>query len=73
MEALKGAMKLYFTHYYSCVAIILFNTGLCRFAFSTILSRKLAFRLSVLSVLFISNRMFRFKALTYVLSLFKMC
>ena len=31
----KGATKLYFTHY-SCVVIILLNTGLCRSAFSTI-------------------------------------
>ena len=44
---LKGATKSYFTRY-SCVVIILFNTGLSRFAFSTISFRKLVFRLSVL-------------------------
>ena len=37
----KGTTKLYFTHY-SCVVIVLFNTGW--FAFSTISFRKLVFR-----------------------------
>ena len=36
----KEATKSYFTHY-SCVVIILFNTGLSRFAFSTIYYRTL--------------------------------
>ena len=35
---------------YSCVLIILFNTALCRSAFSTVSFRKLVFRLSVLSL-----------------------
>ena len=35
--------------HYSCMVIILFNTGLCRSAFSTISLGKLDFRLSVLS------------------------
>ena len=41
-----------FTHY-SCVIIILFNTGLCRSAFPTIFFRKLVFPVSVLSVFFV--------------------
>ena len=45
----KGATKWYFTHY-SCVAIILFKTALCRSALSTGFFRKLVFRLSVLSL-----------------------
>ena len=45
----KGAMKLYFKHY-SCVVIVLFNTSLCRSAFSTVSFRKLVFRFSVLSL-----------------------
>ena len=53
----KGATKLYFTHY-SCVIIILFNTDLCRSTFSVISFRKLVFRLSVLSVFFVSSQMF---------------
>ena len=53
----KGATKLYFTHY-SCVIIILFNTDLCRSTFSAISFRKLVFRLSVLSVFFVSSQMF---------------
>ena len=48
----KGATKLYFTHY-SCVVIILFNTGLCSSAFSTISFWKLVFCLFVLSVFFV--------------------
>ena len=42
-------MKSYFTHY-SCVVIILFNTALCRSAFSTVSFTKLVFRLPVLSL-----------------------
>ena len=38
----KGATKLYFT-LYSCVVIVLFNTALCRSAFSTVSFRKLVF------------------------------
>ena len=38
----KGATKSYFTHY-SCVVIILFNTGLSRSAFSKIYFGKLVF------------------------------
>ena len=34
LELLKGATKLYFTHYL-CVIIILFNTGLYKYAFFT--------------------------------------
>ena len=57
-NSIKGATKSYFTHY-SCVVIILFNTGLCRSAFSTIYFGKLVFRLSVLSaMLFALNQMF---------------
>ena len=41
-RAFKGATKMYFKHY-SCVVIILFNTGLCSSAFSGISFRKLAF------------------------------
>ena len=37
---IKGATKLYFTHY-SCAVIILFNAGLYKSAFSTYLFRKL--------------------------------
>ena len=46
---LKGAKKLYFT-YYSCVVIILLNTGLYKSAFSTNSFRKLIFCLSALFV-----------------------
>ena len=46
---MKGATKSYFAHY-SCVVIILFNTGLCGSAFYTVSFGKLVFRLSVLSV-----------------------
>ena len=54
----KGATKSYFTHY-SCLVIILFNTGLCKSVFSTISIGKLVFRLSVLStVFFVLNQMF---------------
>ena len=38
----KGAVKSYFTHYSSAV-FILFNTGLCKSAFSTNSFRKLVF------------------------------
>ena len=51
----KGATKSYFAHY-SCVVIILFNTGLCRPALSPISFRKPVFRLSVLSVFFVFNQ-----------------
>ena len=47
----------YFTHY-SYVVIIMFNTGLCSSAFSTISSGKIVFRLSMLSVFFVLNQMF---------------
>ena len=40
---------MYLTHY-SCVVIVLFNTALCRSAFSSVSFRKLVFRLSVLSL-----------------------
>ena len=53
-SSFKGAMKSYFMHY-SCVVIIVFNTGLCRPAFSTISFGKLVFHLSVLSVFFCSE------------------
>ena len=46
---LKEATKSYFTHY-SCVVIVLFNTVLCRSAFSTVSLRNLGFRLSVISL-----------------------
>ena len=61
MEPVKGATKSYFTHY-SCVIIVLFNAGLCRFVLSTNSSEKLGFRLSVF---FVSNQIFRFKALKF--------
>ena len=38
-KTLKGASKLYFTHY-SCAVFIMFNTGLYRSAFSTYLFEK---------------------------------
>ena len=38
----KGAKKSYYTQY-SCVVIVLFNTALCRSAFSTVSFRKLVF------------------------------
>ena len=38
----KGAAKSYFMHY-SCVVIVLFNTALCRSAFSMVPFRKLVF------------------------------
>ena len=63
---LKGAMKLYFTRC-SCVLIILFNTSLSRFAFSTISFRKLVFRLSVLSAFFVLSKMFWTKTLIRVI------
>ena len=46
---LKQAMKSYFMHY-SFVVFILFNTGLCKSAFSTNSSRKLVFYRSALFV-----------------------
>ena len=46
---LKGAAKSYFTHHY-CVVIVLFNTALCRSAFSTVSLRKIIFRLSVFAL-----------------------
>ena len=49
MYDVEGATKSCFTQY-SCVVIVLFNTGFCRSAFSTISFGKLIFRLSVLSV-----------------------
>ena len=45
----KEATKSYITHN-SCVVIVLFNTALCRSAFSTVSFRKLVFRLSVFSL-----------------------
>ena len=42
----------------SCVIITLFNTVLCRSAFSTISFQKLVFRLSVLFVSFVSSKVF---------------
>ena len=50
-QPIKGATKPYFRRY-SYVVTILFNTGLCRSAFSTVSFGKLVFRLSVLSVFF---------------------
>ena len=41
-RALIGATKSYFLQY-SCVAIVLFNKGLCKSAFSTVSFRKLVF------------------------------
>ena len=49
IEFLKGATSLFFTHY-SCVAVILFNTGLYMSALSTFSFGKLVFSLSVLFV-----------------------
>ena len=46
--SLKGPTKSYFV-YYSCMVIVLFNTGLRRSPFSF---RKLVFHLSVLSAVF---------------------
>ena len=66
-KCLKGTTKLYFTHY-SCLVIILLNTGLCRSEFSVVSFRKLVFRLSVLSVFFVLRQMFWTKTLKYVLS-----
>ena len=48
-EKIKEATKSYFTHY-SCVVIVMFNTTLCRSAFSPVSFRNLCFRLSVLSL-----------------------
>ena len=48
-NVIKGAAKLYFTHY-SCVVIFLFNMCLDKSAFCIYSLRKLVFRLSVLSV-----------------------
>ena len=45
----KGATKSYFTHY-SCVVIVLFNTALCRSAFSPVSFRKLVFPVSGVSL-----------------------
>ena len=56
---LKGATKSYFTQY-SSVVFILFNTGLCKSAFSTNSFRKLVFyrsALFVFSACFVSNLM----------------
>ena len=50
------------------MVIILFSTALCRSAFSTVSFEKLVFRLSLLSVFFVLNQMFRIKTLKYVLS-----
>ena len=47
--SLKGATKSYLTHF-SCVAIVFFNTALCRSAFSTVSFRKLVFHFSVPSL-----------------------
>ena len=49
--SVKGATKSYFTHY-SCVVIILFNTGFRKSAFSTDFFGKLVFRVSSLSALY---------------------
>ena len=48
----KGATKLYFKHY-SCVVIILFNTGLYNSAFFTYSFGKLVFWISALFVFFV--------------------
>ena len=63
-EQLQEATRLYFKHY-SCVVIILFNTGLYKSAYSTYSFGKLTFSLSLsLSALFVfsacsvSNTMF---------------
>ena len=42
IKNVKGATKSYFT-LYSCMVIVLFNTALCRSAFSTVSFRKLVF------------------------------
>ena len=55
IHSAKGATKSYFMHY-PCVVIVLFNTDLCRSAFSTISFGKLVFRLSF--VFFILNKIF---------------
>ena len=49
---LNEATKWYFTHY-SCVVIILLDTGLCRTEFSTIST---VFHISVFSVFFVLNQ-----------------
>ena len=67
IQELKGATKLYFTHY-SCVFIILFNTDLCRIAFSTISFGKLVFRLFELWIFNFFNQMLWTKVLKYMLS-----
>ena len=46
LETIKGATKSYFSHH-SCVVIVLFNTDLCRSAFSTISFGKLFFSFCV--------------------------
>ena len=69
IKEIKGATQCYFTHY-SCVVIILFDTGLGRSAFFTICFRKLVFHLPVLSVFFVEsnvlNQDIKTAALKYV-------
>ena len=58
-NSVKGATKSYFMHY-SCVVIILFNTGLYKSTFFTCYFGKLVFRLPVifmLSACSVSNSM----------------
>ena len=57
-QALKGATKLYFTHY-SCVVIVLFNTSLDKSSFSTFSFEKLVLCIVEFSV-FSSCSVFRF-------------
>ena len=70
IKEIKGATQCYFTHY-SCVVIILFDTGLGRSAFFTICFRKLVFHLPVLSVFFVEsnvlNQDIKTAALKYVI------
>ena len=54
----KGASKFYFAHY-SCVVIIVFNTGLYKSAFSLYFSRKLVLRLCMFSVFSIRSHLYR--------------
>ena len=51
-QYLKGAPKFYFTHY-SCLIIILFNTGLWKSVFSTYSVARLVFCLSMFSVFWV--------------------
>ena len=57
MIIFKEATKSYFM-YFSCVVIILFDTGLYRSAFTIITFEKLVFHFSMLSGIFVLDQMF---------------